>query len=416
MKTNRLSDLDLTLVIGCKLNCRYCPQNLLVSQYFRENKERKRKLSFEDFKTAVDKLEEGATVGFVGLAEPFLNERCADMIVYAYEKGYKISLYTTLVGMTDEDLEKIQNVKFDRVVVHIPDKENNSKFIITDDFLHNLKMFHEKINVNYYSCHGSIHPAVMNIIDQNKYAGLELQNRAGNLEIEGFDELNWRGKISCYRAWSSSAWSVSFMPEMLPDGTLLFCCQDYGLKHQIGNLVEQSWDEIQENAEYRKVLDGFKDDSIDTLCRKCSCAKPVDKLPTMQFRDAVLAKKKEGMCQGGSLDSKDLVDRFANAEKICVFGLGKLFREHFYQEYWHEGLNVSIFSDNNTEYWGKEIKGIKCVNPIELEKYDNILVVLFVKNNCSEIASQLSKRGITNCISISEVLDYCNRLSKVNEK
>lgn len=101
-------------------------------------------------------------------------------------------------------------------------------------------------------------------------------------------------------------------------------------------------------------------------------------------------------------DIKNMVERFAMAEHICVFGLGKLWRDHFYQEYWGEGLGVSLFSDNNADLQGKDINGIKCVKPIELKEYKNLLVVLFVKNGES-ILSQLNGLGIDNCIMIDEL-------------
>jgi hypothetical protein len=50
------------------------------------------------------------------------------------------------------------------------------------------------------------------------------------------------------------------------------------------------------------------------------------------------------------------------------------------------------------------------VSPDQLTEYSNLLVVLFVKNGCDEITAQLKSLGITNCISIDEVLDGCNLL------
>ena len=109
MNHEKLHALELSLTIGCKLACDYCPQKLLLDTYYSENKARKRKLSFEDFKIVLDKVQPGATISFCGMSEPFHNERCADMICYAYEKGYKLSLLTTLVGMSEEDFHKMRD-------------------------------------------------------------------------------------------------------------------------------------------------------------------------------------------------------------------------------------------------------------------------------------------------------------------
>lgn len=411
MISRKLPALDITLVMGCKLNCDYCPQDKLIRRYYENTKKRKKKLSFEDFKIVLEKVEEGATIGFAGLSEPFMNEECSDMIVYAYERGYKISLYTTLVGMKMEDIEKLKGIKFDRLVLHIPDEEYRSKFNIDKEYLRILEEFHKNFSINFYSCHGKVHPEVKSIIDLKKYRDFKPQNRAGNLEKEEFDKINWKGKIACYRAWSSEAWSVTFTPEMLPDGTLLFCCQDYGLKHQIGNLVEQAWEEIQNGKEFQKVVAGFKDDTIDTLCRTCSCAKRLEDVPPIRFQRAIQKRKEKiSTADKESLIESPLIDRFAYADTVCIFGLGKLFREHFFQEHWAEGLGVSIFSDNKESLWGTVLHGKECVCPGKLAEYSDILVVLFVKSGCNEIIRQLNNMGIHNIITIDEVLDTCNSL------
>lgn len=413
MISNKLPALDITLIMGCKLNCDYCPQDKLIGKYYENNRKRKKKLNFDDFKVALEKVESGATIGFAGLSEPFMNEECSDMIVYAFERGYKICVYTTLVGMRMEDIEKLKNVKFDRLVLHIPDAEHKSKFNVNKEYLEILEKFHESFPVNFYSCHGNVHPDVTNIVDIKKYRDFTPQSRAGNLEKDEFETIDWKGKIACYRAWSSEAWSVTFTPEMLPDGTLLFCCQDYGLKHQIGNIIEQSWEEIQNGEEFKKVVSGFRDDTIDTLCRKCSCAKKFEDLPTIKLQKAVQKRKEDIRANGKELPQEvDLIDKFALADTVCVFGLGKLFREHFFQEHWLEGLGVSVFSDNNDSLWGTVIKGKECVCPDKLLDYSNLLVVLYVKNGCDEIIQQLNKIGISNIVKIDEVLDTCNFLIK----
>lgn len=412
-KSDKLSALEISLTIGCKLMCDYCPQDLLLSKYYGENKCRKSKLSFSDFKKVIDeRMQPGATISFGGMSEPFLDDEFADMIVYAAKKGHKISLYTTIVGMTRQDFEKIKDIKFDRFVLHIPDKENRSKFKITDEYLELLKLVHEKIKIDFYSCHGTVVPEVAEIIDEKKNAGIDAQDRAGNLELEGFESLNHKGEIVCYRAWSSVAMNL-WEPVLFPDGSLVLCVQDYGMKHVLGNLFTQSWGEIQEGEEYQKFIKGLKDDSIDTLCRKCVCAKKFNDLPPIRLKNTVNDIKSNKFDKFKlSTGTLQFVEKFVQAQHICVFGLGKLFKEHFFQEYWHEGLNVTLLSDNSEAYRNIEINGIDCISPNELSEYKNLLVILFVKNNIDSIKEQLGKLGINNVMTIGQVVDSCNKLCK----
>ena len=62
---------------------------------------------------------------------------------------------------------------------------------------------------------------------------------------------------------------------ILPDGTVLLCPQDYGMKHVLGNLFYESYQDIINSSEMEKVKKGCNGDcSIEILCRSCSSASP----------------------------------------------------------------------------------------------------------------------------------------------
>lgn len=170
LSNKKLHALELPLTIGCQLDYLYCPQKLLLSKYYSADKNRKNSLSFEDFKKALDKVEKNSSISFCGMSEPFHNQHCADMLVYAYKQGYKVSLLTTLVGMTMEEDQKIKDIPFDSFVLHILDEERHSQFLITDEYLELLKLVSRNLKIDYYSCHGNVHPAVKNLIDPKMYA------------------------------------------------------------------------------------------------------------------------------------------------------------------------------------------------------------------------------------------------------
>ena len=153
----KLKRLEVTLAIGCKVNCKYCPQDKLLSRYTLNNKRMINKLSFEAFKIVLNKVERGGLIVFNGMAEPFLNDECATMVEYAFYKGYRIAMATTLVGMKMEHFEKIMKVKFANFILHIPDEDFNSQFDLSSHYLNILKLVHENISIKAYSCHGKPH-------------------------------------------------------------------------------------------------------------------------------------------------------------------------------------------------------------------------------------------------------------------
>lgn len=122
--------LEITTHIGCPINCLDCPQQLLQSRYTGI-----RMMDFDQYKAAIDKVPQDVRIDFSGMCEPFTNPHCADMILYAADKGHPLALYTTLQGATQQDLEKLYNIKYEVVTIHLPDCNGRSHFKITDEYL-----------------------------------------------------------------------------------------------------------------------------------------------------------------------------------------------------------------------------------------------------------------------------------------
>ena len=103
--------LDITVKMGCKVDCRFCPQKLALSRYFKDNPKRESVLSFENFKTMVDKTPSDVQIVFSGMCEPFLNEHCIEMIEYAANAGRDVDVYSTLLGMSMEHYQRLKKLK-----------------------------------------------------------------------------------------------------------------------------------------------------------------------------------------------------------------------------------------------------------------------------------------------------------------
>lgn len=56
--------MEITTVIGCSVNCRYCPQSLLLKTYYAENKNRTRIMGLEEYKECIDKLPQNIRIRF----------------------------------------------------------------------------------------------------------------------------------------------------------------------------------------------------------------------------------------------------------------------------------------------------------------------------------------------------------------
>ncbi len=270
--------MQITTRIGCSVNCRFCPQSLLVQSYFAADKDRESVMSLETFARCLRKLPEDARVSFCGMAEPFLNPQCSEMIKMAHQSGRTVELYTTLVGADRKMIEEIAEIPFGYVTLHVADRHGYAHIPATEEYYELIAYV-----VNYRRRDGSPFVNMCNAqaepdervaqICKGKYEILTaLHDRAGNLQSE---ELLGKsvpdGKLSC----SLSGTKLNHN-NLLPDGTVLLCDFDYGLQHVLGNLSEQTYEEICSGSEWQRVRRGMAGDlEQDILCRKCSCANSI---------------------------------------------------------------------------------------------------------------------------------------------
>ena len=282
--------LGITTKIGCSVNCTYCPQGLFINQYKLCNAPQDMLLSFDNYKICIDKLPNTCDIHFAAMCEPWLNPQCTDMVLYAHEKGHKIVASTTLVGVTENDFNLIRNIPFKAFGLHIPDSLGYTKINITDEYLRLLKLFCEAKNpgggalVTSYSCHSEdVHPAIADIVPK-WVKGIQLIDFAGNVdssELKAASSKTTKRDIVCIEDRLKQN-------ILLPNGLVTLCCMDFGIKHILGNLLTQSWDELHQSPEYIKIQNGMKDDEADILCRNCTNARNVTEL----YQDYAAEKSK----------------------------------------------------------------------------------------------------------------------------
>ncbi len=54
-----------------------------------------------------------------------------------------------------------------------------------------------------------------------------------------------------------------------PNGDVYLCCMDWSLKHRLGSLATQAYEELFQGEEFRAILRGMTDESVESICRYC---------------------------------------------------------------------------------------------------------------------------------------------------
>ena len=259
-----MNTMEFTFRVGCRNMCKYCPQLLIIKQYNKLKSEAI--MSFGTFKTCLDKIPKNVRIDFSGMAEPWLNENATKMLLYTYKKGYKnISVFTTTVGMTEVDLEKIKNIPFTEFMVHLADGEGNTKIKITKEYLKLLNII-KKANIKNitYMTMGKILPLLEKSFGKQAEEKLML-SRAGNLKF--LPKISHHGPIIC-NSPSGIKHNV-----LLPNGDVYLCCMDYGLTHKLGNLLSDDYKSLFKGKEFNDIKQRLKNEKLrDVICRHCEYA------------------------------------------------------------------------------------------------------------------------------------------------
>ncbi len=259
--------IEVTTVLGCPVDCIYCPQDQLK----KEGRGRKKRLSFDDFKQAILNIDTDATIHWTGYSEPCLSADLERMVQFAASCGLEQYISTTLSGNPKSVDFVINSQDFYSFQLHLPDNSGLMRGLtIDDEYVKNLRRCFETKHRQGLSstisviCFGEdFHPLIKDIVLESRSSfGTDIGNydrrnkiysRAGGIDLEKMSEHGLRGFDAYYQNKNNNINSnQSFYcktkkmnsPVLLPDGSLSICSFDYALRMTYGNLFTQKLTDI----------------------------------------------------------------------------------------------------------------------------------------------------------------------------
>jgi hypothetical protein len=220
-------------------------------------------MRLDTFNQCLSKIPPGVSIHFLGMAEPWLNPDCTKMLMRSHEAGYRISVSTTLVGMRPSDIKMFKSIPFDMFILHLPSDDSAMNLKVDGAYLNLLvKICNAELQNLRQKRFGNLHPEIEPIVKGVKEIQWPTMNRSNNLTGAHIPVTKKvKGNIKCHRIRNNV---------LLPNGEVALCCNDYGLRHIIGNLLTGSYDALFKGDEFRKVRSGMKDNASEILCRYCS--------------------------------------------------------------------------------------------------------------------------------------------------
>lgn len=230
--------LEITSMVGCQNLCSYCPQSTFIKAYLGKQP---LKMDLKTFNKILDNVNKEVTqIHFSGFSEIFLHPYGHEFIYLACARGFKTVLFTTLSGFDVKKAEFLNNpeIILDWVRLHRYDGKSYDAL----SFNTKRDLFTNNVRCNRF-----------------EDMGINLTSRAGNLwEVD-----KYLGAVDCQRIDCNV---------VLPDGTLVLCCSDWGMTQVLGNLINTHYDSDSLKINREKVRAMGKDPNSDIICRKCEMA------------------------------------------------------------------------------------------------------------------------------------------------
>ncbi len=191
------------------------------------------------------------------------------MIKYAAAQR-EVSLFTTLVGLSIKGFEEIRCIPFRKVVLHLPDEKNFANIPVTKNYLEllNVVLQTKKPNGDFFVdkiiCQAPPKKSILPLIVGQFHVSWNMTNRSGNLSCSELAVIeNFEGALTC--RLSNHNHNV-----LLPNGDVVLCSMDFGLKHTLGNLLCDDYYTLMSSPTMSFIKTATKNAASNLLCRTCS--------------------------------------------------------------------------------------------------------------------------------------------------
>ena len=281
---NKPKIFQVEVTNNCNLACIMCP--------YTEQTRKKGSMGLEVFKTIVDNgwLADSDFVRLHGMGEPLMNKKVFDLVEYASNKDINTEISTNICLLNKVKAQKVIDSKLTQIILsldgmtkdtyeHIRAKADFEKSVKNlNDFLDLKKKSKSNIYtvvqiifmketadevldfVNHWKTHGALDEIRIRF-----YSSWAMQEEHINEQYESFvdDNISVKRKNPCRLLWESV--SVQF------DGKVVPCCRDFDSKYVLGDLNDNSLQEIWNGKKLKNLRKEHLDNNYDNiLCKNCN--------------------------------------------------------------------------------------------------------------------------------------------------
>ena len=260
----------------CNLSCSFCPGTARAPRVMNER----------EFAFLLPRLKEYTDYLYFHLmGEPLCHPHLESFLKTAHEYGFKVILTTngTLLGKRKDML--LTSPALHKINISLHSFEANDISVPFSSYLADCFEFGkaaegEKIVVYRLWNNGGADEKNNEILTsmQKFFTTPWIENRSGErigdkVFLEYGDKFDWPSLDSPDMGEKMFCYGLRDHVGVLADGSVVPCCLDHNGDIPLGNLFNQSMDEILSSERAVKILDGFNNGTgVEPLCRRCGYA------------------------------------------------------------------------------------------------------------------------------------------------
>ena len=261
----------------CNLSCAFCPGT----------RRQKRAMTEEDLKVLLPKLRSYTDFLYFHLmGEPLCHPKLGTFLELAHSHGFRVILTTngTLLPKKQEML--LSSPALHKVNISLHAFEANDLSVPFEEYLSGCYEFGKaaegKVLVSYRlwnhggqeEMNGRILSAMASYFPQPWVQDRHGQRIGNRVFLEYGDKFDWPDLSAQDGGASVFCHGLRDQIGILCDGTVVPCCLDHEGDIALGNLFEQSLEEILESPRAKALYEGFScRKATEELCRRCGYAR-----------------------------------------------------------------------------------------------------------------------------------------------
>ena len=283
---NKFKKVYIEITNVCNLSCSFCPKTGRDKEF----------LSIERFKKILEEVKPYTKyIYFHLMGEPLLNRNLEKFLEISYNEGFKVNLTTngTLIPKVKEVLLNAKALRQINISLHSFEANNNN--ILFTDYFNNVFDFVKEANENtdiicamrlwnmdsstlkgQNDLNNDILAEMGRILgyEGNLSEILERDNKVkikDRMYLNGAEKFQWPAMNIEPLGDSGFCHGLRDHFGILVDGTVVPCCLDSNGSINLGNIFNESIEEIQKKERYKKLKKSFQDRKpCEALCKSCT--------------------------------------------------------------------------------------------------------------------------------------------------